>query len=97
MVDYLAAKIGIGEAAHRDPAGLRVRSPSQKDALCQFPIATKVGEPETPSSAHGRFRNLKTAECGRMLAVIKLSFEFSVLGPISHGRSTSPKDLGASR
>jgi hypothetical protein len=29
-VDYLAAKMGIGEAALRDPVGVRVRSPSQK-------------------------------------------------------------------
>src|SRR6516162_11064833 len=30
MVDYLAAKIGIGEPVHRDPVGPSVRSPSQK-------------------------------------------------------------------
>ena len=30
MVHYLAAKIGINEAARPDPVGVRVRSPSQK-------------------------------------------------------------------
>jgi hypothetical protein len=30
VVDYLAVKMGIGEAARRDPVGVRVRSPSQK-------------------------------------------------------------------
>jgi hypothetical protein len=29
-LDYLAVKMGIGEAARRDPVGVRVRSPSQK-------------------------------------------------------------------
>ena len=33
MEDYLAVKIGISEAAHRDPVGLRGRSPSEKMPL----------------------------------------------------------------
>ena len=59
MVDYLAAKIGIGEAAHSDPVGLRARSPFQKtpvaNSVSPQRIATKVGEPETPSSAQVGF------------------------------------------
>jgi hypothetical protein len=45
----LAAKLGIGQAARRDPVGVRVRSPYKRRPRT-IPYPPKVGQPKTPSS-----------------------------------------------
>jgi hypothetical protein len=65
MVDSLAAKIGIGEAARRDPVGVRVRSPSQKTPQNNSLSPQRSVNQRRQAPAHGRFRNPKTAEFTR--------------------------------
>jgi hypothetical protein len=59
MVDSLAAKIGIGEAARRDPVG---RSPSQKTPQNNSLSPQRSVQPKTPSSRSRRARS--TTRCG---------------------------------
>jgi hypothetical protein len=65
MVDSLGAKIGIGEAARRDPVGVRVRSPSQQTPQNNSLSPQRSVNQRRQAPAHGRLRNPKTAECAR--------------------------------
>jgi hypothetical protein len=64
MVDSLAAKIGIGEAARRDPVGVRVRPPSQKTRQNNSLSPQRSVTQRRQAPAHGRERPFRARRGG---------------------------------